>query len=69
MITSKCAQHGATINDLAASGKIEPVSFVTPDGVLHEANSCWAATEYLKTNGYYDGEVKRPITWLIEGTS
>ena len=40
MIAAVSGDHAATINDLAARGKIKPVSF-TVSGVRHEANSVW----------------------------
>ena len=52
MIVAVSGDHAATINDLAARGTIPPVSF-TVNGVRHEANSVWAATEWLKKNGHY----------------
>jgi hypothetical protein len=52
MIEPFGSEHSATINDLAKEGKIKPVSF-TVNGEQHEANSLWAATDWLKANGHY----------------
>lgn len=62
----KCtaAQHGATINSLAARGLIAPVSFTAPDGTRHTANSAWAAYDWLKANGHYD-HGKQPIVYHL----
>ena len=59
------SEHSATINDLADRGEIQSVTFVTPDGVVHEANSVWAATDWLRVNGYY--QQSAPIVWELEG--
>lgn len=61
MIKCTAPQHGATINDLAARGLIAPVEFTAPDGVRRKANSMWAASDWLKSHGHYDG--KRPIVY------
>ena len=55
MIVLKCtaAHHGATINDLAERGLIEPVEFTAPDDVRRAANSMWAASDWLKAHGYH----------------
>ena len=52
MIEAKSGEHAQTINALAQEGKIKPVSF-TVEGRTYEANSVWAATEWLKDNGHY----------------
>ena len=51
----KCtaATHADTINGLAELGLIEPVEFTAPDGVRRAANSMWAASDWLKANGYH----------------
>jgi hypothetical protein len=46
-------QHASALNTLAEEGAITPVVFTDPDGVRHEANSVWAACDWLKANGFY----------------
>lgn len=60
MIVSKDARHGRTINDLAAEGKIAPVKLHLPDGRVLDANSAWAATEYVKEHKIVG---QHRITW------
>ena len=50
-------QHGKTINELAAEGKIKPCTIVFEDGSI-PCNSVWAATDWLKANGFYAGKGK-----------
>lgn len=57
-------EHGATINDLTQQKRIKPVAFTTPDGVYREANSVWAATDWIKASGLY--EKLTPIIWHLE---
>lgn len=44
---------GDTINVLAGLGQVRPVVIRLEDGRVLPANSCWAATDWLKLNGYY----------------
>lgn len=52
LIIATYGDHAYTINDLAASGKIRPCAF-TVEGVRREANSVWAAMDWLKANGHH----------------
>lgn len=63
-IILKCtaAQHGASINDLAERGIIEPIEFTAPNGERRRANSAWAAYDWLKANGHYE-HGKAPIVY------
>lgn len=45
-------EHAAAVNDLAERGIIEPVTFEF-GGQTYVANSIWAATGWLKSQGYY----------------
>lgn len=60
VIRATIGDFAKTINALADEGHIKPCEFVIthPNGFeeLHRANSVWAATDWLKTNGYYDGK-------------
>ena len=50
----KCtSKTGQIINTLADRGEIEPVTVVWPNRSL-TFNSMWAATDYLRTNGFYN---------------
>lgn len=62
-IKSTDAQHGATINDLAERGLIEPVEFTAPDGVRRIANSMWAAHDWTRATGYYQRPGSAPIVY------
>jgi hypothetical protein len=61
--------HAETINSLAEQGKIKPVEFATynSEGNLnhHVANSVWAATDWLRENGFYNEHAGKFI-WLLE---
>jgi hypothetical protein len=59
------SQHGATLNDLAERGVIAPVEFTAPDGVRRVANSAWAASDWLKLNGFY-APGNKPIVYHLE---
>lgn len=69
VLKSTAAQHGATINDLAERGLIHPVAFTAPDGICREANSMWAAHDWIKSTGYYDRPGSAPIVYHFEGAS
>lgn len=73
MIECKNFSHGAVINDLAKAGVISPVAFrVSAQGFerTYIANSCWAATDFLKEQGFYarraDGTPEFQIEWGLE---
>lgn len=57
IIIATIGSHAATINDLCQRGIINPCAFTItyPDGseITRYANSVWAATDWLKTNGIY----------------
>ena len=44
---------GSTVNSLAAHGEIKPVRLSVTNGPDLEFNSTWAATDWLKANGFY----------------
>lgn len=46
-------QHGRTVNALAAQGTIRAVKILT-EGKEIFCNSTWAATDFLKSNGFYE---------------
>jgi len=50
--------HTATHNFLVAEGTISPVIIYRSDGKPIKADSMWAATGWLKANGYYDDPTK-----------
>lgn len=67
IIKASLSEHKDTINSLAEEGKIQPVEFTAPDGMRRRANSCWAATDWLKTNGFYDAPNGHITIWHLEG--
>lgn len=71
MTTIQCtaAQHGATINDLAERGLIDPVEFTAPDGVRRIANSMWAMHDWLTAIGYYKQPGSAPIIYHLSPAS
>lgn len=60
MITLSNSPHEGAVNDLAARGVIKPVVFEI-DGVRHQANCIWAATNWLKAQGLSDAGKHRWI--------
>lgn len=62
MITSSDGKLGETINALANEGKIAPVSFTAPDGVRRKANSCHAAHDWMKEQGFFQRD---EMGWII----
>lgn len=62
MIVATKQPHAGAINDLAARGLVKRIAFEL-DGVRHEANSIWAATEWLKHQGLEQSGRHR---WLPE---
>jgi hypothetical protein len=69
MIKATISEHSGTINSLASDGKIAPVEFTAPDGIRRKANSCWAASDWLKTNGWYDRSGCAPTIWHLGESS
>lgn len=47
---------GTTLNVLAAQGKVRAVQIVISDGRVLRASSCWAATDWLKDEGFYTAD-------------
>lgn len=45
--------HGRTVNILASEKKISPATIHLADGKSIACNSTWAATDWLKANGFY----------------
>lgn len=64
LIKATLSEHKETINYLASEGKIAPIEFTAPDGIRRQANSMWAASDWLKTNGYYQPNEK-PIIYHL----
>jgi hypothetical protein len=56
-----------TINSLAAEGKTFPCALIV-QGQRYEFNSHWAATDWLKTNGWYEmpkiANYSRDVQWV-----
>lgn len=65
-VKSTHPQHGATINDLADRGLIQPVEFIAPDGIPRVANSMWAAHDWIKATGYYQRPGSPPIVYRFD---
>lgn len=62
-IVATLGKQADEVNGLADEGKLKPVSFVMSDGIERFANSCWAATDWLKSNGYYEDLNELPVEW------
>jgi hypothetical protein len=52
MIKADLDDHAATINALAERGILKPAAFEL-DGKRYDANSHWAATDWLKKHGLH----------------
>lgn len=53
---------GNSINILSKEGKIRPVIIKFDNGEEIECNSVWAATDYLKENGFYSDRERIGLT-------
>lgn len=71
MLKCTAAHHGATINDLAERGLIEPVEFTAPDNIRRVANSMWAASDWLKAHGFHGDSARgnKPIAYHFDQSS
>lgn len=65
IIQATLYKQSKQVNSLADEGVIHPVTFTMSDGITRTANSMWAATDWLKEQGYYEDLAEPPVQWGI----